>query len=73
MVSTNPLFILIHGRFGAGIFGIHHGPTMHGGKQPPVEDGLRWQWWGCGRTPGAAALGLAPLATDFMLWAVGWA
>jgi len=47
--------------------------TKHAAMQPLAEDGPGTRWWGYGRTPGAAVLGLASLTTDFVLWAAGWA
>jgi hypothetical protein len=72
-VSSIFLFILIHGQFGIDLFGNHHGLTLHATMRPPTEDGLGRRWWGCGRTLDAAVPGLSPIATDFMLWAAGWA
>jgi hypothetical protein len=58
--------------FGAGKLGNHHEPPLHVAMQPPEQGGPGRRWWGCGRTPGAAAPGLAPLATALLWWAAGW-
>jgi hypothetical protein len=48
-------------------------PPLHVIIAPPIEGGAeRRQGW-CGRTPGAPAPDLAPLATAFAWQAPGWA
>jgi hypothetical protein len=72
-MSPSSSYIVIWGQFDAHILGNHHGPTMHGGMQPPAKGGPGWWWWGYERTPDAATPGLAPLATDFAWSVVEWA
>ena len=72
-VSATPPFILVCGWFGRSKIGNYSKPTLGVINAPPDEDGPERQWWGCWRTPGAAALVVPSLATVFMLWAAGWA
>ena len=41
-------------------------PSLHAAMQPLEQGGPERRWWSYGRTPGAAALGLAPLATAML-------
>ena len=71
-VSTTPPFILVCGWFGRSKIGNYSKPTLGIINASPDEDGTKRRRWGCGRTSGVAAPGLAPLATVFVLWAAGW-
>ena len=72
-VSSTLLFILIHARFGTGIFGNHREPRQYAAMQPLEQGGPERRCWGCRCTPGTTAPGLAQLATALLWWAVGWA
>ena len=72
-MSSTLYFILKCGQFCAGKLENHHEPPLLAAMQLLEQGGTERRWWGCGRTPGVAAPGLALLTTALLRWAAGWA